>query len=417
MNNRNIMEEKWLSLKEAVTERGADGEAVVSAMKKLYSLYSTDLLVWLGKLFDISLGGFYYSSAAKDSDGYLPDIESTYQAIVLLKTSGVVTSYEQVPEKVRRKIASFICSLEEPESGYFYHPQWSKSLTNATIKRKSGDLMRANALSSWLNFELPYISASKKLNLGTESSEKDSNDIFSSKEKYREFLESLDFGENILSSVHTVSIQGDLIKSAGFEDVALKFFEELLNGKNGLCKGEIDVKTIFAFYSISYMYKGIFKTVMPGCRLIAERILSDYLSPDADFDSLTVSHVRNRWDTIDNIIYILNNYGDKEDRNYSKELSSRLLSQAPSVICATAERLEKFKKSTGSFTWLEKRSPTVSSGMVVTPQNSNDGDINATFLAIGMISSIYGALGLPDYEVALFSFEDLKKFEDSIDLS
>ena len=44
MNNRNIMEEKWLSLKEAVTERGADGEAVVSAMKKLYSLYSTDLL-------------------------------------------------------------------------------------------------------------------------------------------------------------------------------------------------------------------------------------------------------------------------------------------------------------------------------------------------------------------------------------
>lgn len=417
MNNsiKNKKEEKWQLLCDAAERLGGDGEGIVTAMKKLYSHYSNDVLVWLGGLFDTRIGGFYYSASAKNSDGYLPDVESTYQAIVLLQRLGVISSYDKIPESVRRKIAGFICSLEDPDNGYFYHPQWSRDLTDSKNSRKGRDLTWAIALSSWLDFKFPYPDAATRRREINRKASAVNSDIFSSKESFEKYLEGLDFGDDILKSVHVLVSQADQIRAAGLSDVALEFLNNLQNEENGLLSGKANSKTVYAFYGISGLYKSVFKTKLPASRRVAEIILSEYLCDGANFPVSNVFNIRNLWGIIENIIDTLKDYGDEADRLYADEIKSRLLKNAPSLITYTAESIAKFKRPTGAFSLFEQGSPTTSQGVPVAPENTQGGDVNATAISVGMITSIYHALGLADCKVELFEPEDFCKFVYTIE--
>ena len=295
MNNVKNREEKWQLLCDSAERLGGDGEGIVTAMKQLYSHYSDDVLTWLGGLFDTRIGGFYYSASAKNSDGYLPDVESTYQAIVLLQRLGVISSYDKIPESVRRKIAGFICSLEDPDNGYFYHPQWSRDLTDSKSSRKGRDLTWALALSTWLDFKFPYPNAITRCREINRNEPAVNSDIFSSKESFVKYLNGFDFGDDILKSVHILVSQADQIKAAGLIDVALEFFDNLQNEENGLLSGKANAKTVYAFYGISGLYKSVFKAKLPASRRVAEIILSEYLCEGADFPVLNVCDIRNLW--------------------------------------------------------------------------------------------------------------------------
>ena len=80
-----MREEKFLSLTEELKKRTDNAEEIVLALKDLYSIYSSDICSWLGSLFDPDIGGFYYSNSAKRTHGFLPDIESTNQVLIMLK--------------------------------------------------------------------------------------------------------------------------------------------------------------------------------------------------------------------------------------------------------------------------------------------------------------------------------------------
>ena len=56
---------------------------ILEELKKSDELCGKKILDWLGSLYDAESGGFYYSISARDTDGFLPDLESTYQAIYL----------------------------------------------------------------------------------------------------------------------------------------------------------------------------------------------------------------------------------------------------------------------------------------------------------------------------------------------
>jgi len=122
--------EKWKALADEVDSRGGCGADLVCAMKDLYTAYGTPDVVWLAKLFDPDIGGFYYSNSARDNEGFLPDIESTIQAVNYLTYSGVFGGDLELPLWMREKIKEFNLSLFDPEDGYVYHPQWGKELTD-----------------------------------------------------------------------------------------------------------------------------------------------------------------------------------------------------------------------------------------------------------------------------------------------
>ena len=65
------------------------GKATAEATEYLYSLYTDEIYKWLASIWDREIGGFYFSTSAKENEfvtvkgepvKLLPDIESTEQA-------------------------------------------------------------------------------------------------------------------------------------------------------------------------------------------------------------------------------------------------------------------------------------------------------------------------------------------------
>ena len=102
--------------------------AVRAAVKGFYEEFfePEKLIRWWAGLYDPAAGGFYYSDSARDHDGFLPDMESTYQ--ILWRLRDVVPDLPAfLGREITGKIVSFFQSKQDPADGYFYHPQWTRS--------------------------------------------------------------------------------------------------------------------------------------------------------------------------------------------------------------------------------------------------------------------------------------------------
>ena len=127
-----------------------DASAIVRELKNYYGLFSTDMLYWLTDLYDPECGAFYYSNTGRDNLGYLPDLESTVQALQMLDRSGLFSviggidgGTGRLPDFVTEPMINWARGLQDPLTGYFYHPQWGTSIAGA---RQGRDLDNAVAV-------------------------------------------------------------------------------------------------------------------------------------------------------------------------------------------------------------------------------------------------------------------------------
>ena len=144
----------WSAIEEKV------GSEITKELKALYSLYTDDIISWFANLYEPYVcicdgeckhtqycdgGGYYYSNSGRNTPGYLPDIESTHQALGWISASGMTggAHYNTViPDWMEKQIVRFIKSRQDP-NGYFYHPQWSKDAINNNTSRRTRDLQWA----------------------------------------------------------------------------------------------------------------------------------------------------------------------------------------------------------------------------------------------------------------------------------
>ena len=415
VSNLILNEEKWSEVNEKIAAYGGDGKAASDALKKLYSLYTDDILVWLGNLFDTRIGGFYYSMSAKNSDSFLPDIESTYHAIVLLKNSGAISEYSDIPELMRKKIAGFICSLEDPENGYFYHPQWSRELTDMKTSRKVRDQNWAAYLSSTLDFDLPYPTASERLSDKKLNSRSISRDVFSSEESFLNYLQSLDWEGNSASSFHKIISQCGQIKVAGLNGVLIDYLNQIQDKETGFFTKTPNFYDAALMYGISALYSNSLGIRMPMAEVIAERIIFTFLDEISKVEPCDLYFIRNIWGAVEGLIKNLRMFGDTEDKKKADELLAQVQSKAIAAIEATAIRMAEYKRPTGAFSLRIEESPTTSQGVPVTTEKTLGGDMNATAIAVGMLRSIRYLLGISDLNLTIFTSEDFGKFVGAID--
>ena len=68
-------DEKWKLF--ADTIGGEDGKELAAAYRELYSIFDEELIEWVANLYDPITGGYYYSNAARDNEGFLPDLGRT----------------------------------------------------------------------------------------------------------------------------------------------------------------------------------------------------------------------------------------------------------------------------------------------------------------------------------------------------
>ena len=145
--------------------------ASVNALKSLYEFYDDpdvegdEAWRWVASLYDAEIGAFYYAYSGKLTEGYLPDVEATSQALGYLANSGLFSTQNNNAKTALDTISAYIneeygldVDLRNDIASYAYsllasddltrHPQWSQSLSegSARVGRDNGN---GNALREY----------------------------------------------------------------------------------------------------------------------------------------------------------------------------------------------------------------------------------------------------------------------------
>ena len=431
----NYLEERRTNELDALVDK--IGEETVASLKKIFSLYTQDLYIWMVNLYDPVTGGYYYSNSARNTEGFYPDLESTAQAINFLTSSGMLDDTNSIPSQISEQICAFAKSLQSPADGYFYHPQWG---TNITASRKGRDLGWAVSLITDIGKSIPLYDTpsgvkgsggapgaaaalTTKLETGkvvavskVVSAASSLPDYLKSIEKWDKYLNDLNITTRSYWAGNQLAAQHDQIKAAGNEYInyLINFLNDKQNKDTGLWAETVSADLyhdVNGLMKISLVYT-YYSATIPNAELALESCFKVMLMEEGDEH---VCSVYNPWITIDQLLTsIRRSDGDRKE----SELRARILKMAPSLIDATNKKISGYMLDDGSFGFVAKygRAQNLSQDARVSPAKEAEGDVNATCIsATGIIANIFDVLGCNevklyspvDYEVYRVLWQDL----------
>ena len=402
------------------------GTEVVKALKRIYDFYGDSVYQWIANLYDIENGGFYYANSARDYDGFLPDIESTTQALWFITASGLTKHLGNdltvaLPEEIVEQTLNFAYSLYDDSDGYFYHKQWGKNIGS---ERRGRDLNSSIDVIRKLGGEVPENTALDRLEGGTASavskvtavSSVRPTGFLSSQSELLSWLENRKINTDSHGAGHTIESSASQIKAAGYA----KFVIDWLDSKQletGLWQ-EINDKN--AYQALSGLLKiGSCYSKLGGQMKNCEAMVDTAIRViKMDLDPSIVIYVYNPWGALK---YALSNIksanatarANNQSLPYDYDAEfNKVISEFPSMINATIDKLALFQKSDGSFSYYQANSAAYTQGTHVSLGKA-EGDVNGTSLGMTtMYTTFYEILGTP--VVPLYNADDYNKFIEII---
>ena len=393
-----LIEESYAALK------GEISDAAIEAIRTLYTLYTDDFYIWLANLYDPEIGAFYYSNSARDNQPFLPDIESTAQALSIVKNGGMfrgLGSWATVlPDDVCQKIAQFAYDMQDAD-GYFYHVQWGK---NINTSRRGRDFKSAKGILDAMGIKPKYKLATDILAddvedvsglvkpLGQSAAAavsaviSTSTDYLSSEEKFIAYLNTLDFKNNSYSSGHQLSSTANQIKAAGLSQVCIDYLNARQNPENGFWEDTVTYQSMNGFLKISSTYNGLGGHISYLDRAI-DSIFTILLGEEMP---TTLPQIYNLTNGINNALNNLSAQGDAELYNSTRQ---RIRDNAEAIAKTLYKKIATFRCDDGSFSYyVDSCSPT-SQGCTVALK-CKEGDVNAGSMAFGALRGFFDILGL-----------------------
>ena len=403
-------EKRWEEVESKLDQDGAE------ALKQLYAYYGTEWAYWLYNLYDPETGAFYYSNSARDYTGFLPDCESTDQALGMLLNAGLFERYGNdwitaLPEQMRTLLTAFIQSLQDKNDGYFYHPQWGKDINTS---RRGRDLNQCLSILRRLGAKPLYATALDRLeNKGTAAvieefiSATIPASFLDSEEEMLVYLESLKINENSYSFGHTISSQTSQIVAAGLGDFVCDYIDAHQNPETGLWEEEANYQSASGVIKISSFYSSIRGAIKYGDKML-DSIIGVVLS-DED-SSAQITYVYNPWGALSSAMGSIRAGKDTALISASQQ---KIYDALPEMIEKTIEKLEQYRKDDGSFSYYPDRSAPTTQGVSVS-LGYDEGDVNGTCCAMNyIIKSIFSALNLD--VVPMLGLDDYKMFRETIE--
>lgn len=383
------------------------GSDVCDALTELYSIYDDGMYKWFAGLWDGKIGGFYYSNSARDTDGYLPDIESTSQALSTLMSLGIMRGEDPIPPAMKAKLAAFVKNLQDPTDGYFYHPQWKEMMLAAPMKytsRRARDMNYGLSILASCGEKPLYPSALDRINAATNSGSTEEAgstvpEHLRSAKAFKEYLYSMDINSASYSVGSRIGQQVNEINAAGLTDVCVDYFNATQK-ENGLWEDRVSIASVNGLMKISCAYVGLHRPI-PRMIQCFEAALEVGMS-DEPIGAIT--GVFNPPFSIQNLFATMNSLGDTESAAICRK---RAIECAPALLRRTKIRVEQFKKPDGSFSYCTDHSSAYSQS-VPAGLGLNEGDINATTLANSSRGRMLRAIGIET--AVLFSEEDSRDF-------
>jgi len=412
------------------------GRESVEALKKLYGLYDEELYIWLANLWCPDVGGFYYSNSGRNTEGFLPDIESTKQVLGFITGSGMVDDYEggnyqtalleDYPE-IAEKLLNFAIGLQA-EDGYFYHPQWKDAPSTSRLSRdlnsareiitKLGGTARypypEDSLDSSDDDELVSVSAltgrlGRSVTIATSKVIATAAPAYlQSLDKWAAYIDSLGIDKgNSYSGGNTLVSQKKMIKAAGQEycDYLISYLN-LKQYDNGTWEREISYGALDGLMKISGLYE-YFDVQLPRAKEAAEACIARTIDTTPKATGKThVCDVYNTWYALAAVIRM-------SDKTIKNEIRQSVKENFPEMIDSTCQKISMYRKDDGSFSWYEDESHYTSQGSVVAVPKTNEGDVNASTIAstelLRWVFQCIGAEAVPIYYAS-----DFEIFMDTI---
>ncbi len=461
-----VRDEAWKKLADKVG--GTVGQELSTAMQALYSLYTDDVILWLAGLYEPSIcvcnglygelecshtkycgtAGFYYSNSARDTIGFLPDVESTYQALGFLNSSGVTNSTghswrRMLDDDMNDAILAFVRNIQR-EDGYFVHPQW-QSPGNSRISR---DLNWATSLLNTLGARPYYDTPLGLEGIGAPSSTSALDGRLSdnsaavacskvtsasaplthleSMDKFKTYLKGLNIKNLSYEAGNTLTAQTSIIKAwdkkqglsgkDSYYQTLIDFLNENQNPENGTWdyKEPGDV-----YYQVNGFMKisGIYGTEHPIPNLdAAVETIIKAINHAAPIKQCV--DIYNPWFALHNIFNNLEGCGGQNGAEKTAQLRQRLYETANETLIATRNKISVFKRDedSGSFSYNPSTSSATSQGCPAAVPGTKEGDVNGTLISCaGLLDYIYTALGLSgDTKVPLFGDSERLMFMNAI---
>ena len=401
-------ERRERAYKSAESVIGADG---VAALRELMTLYDENLYLWAASLWDTERGGFYYSRSARDTEGFLPDIESTVQMMRFLSNSGSFEGRgeyygDATPDFMKEKLVSFAQSLIDPEDGYVYHPQWGY---NISVSRRGRDLKWAVSMLRQFEVEPKYKTALERISEQGKCEEKNAllPEHLTSPKKFKEYLAQFEDPENKYCIYNWsyglgnhLSSQTMQIKAAGEEyaNILFEWIERFQREDNGLFEEGVCYKSLNGLMKIVLIYTSFGRPFPNAIKALESTI--EVISGDETPGWVACYY--NPWITLHNLFGNIRKFGDAKK---AEELESEVRKNAAELIKNTRRKSEVFKKSDGAFSYYPETSIASSQSAPVAPERLPEGDVNATCLATtGTLVNMCLALGIKT--IPIFCRED-----------
>jgi len=462
-------DDEWAALENQV------GKELTDAFKDFYQkLYSDGIVSWLANLYEpracvcdnyvdgvqvclhpvdkngndlCKNGGFYYSNSARNTVGFLPDVESTYQALTFLEMTGMLDRAGGnfgafLKGQLRSDIIAFTKGLQH-EDGYFYHPQWTIEQSRGNWARVSRDLMWSTAILSKLSAN-PYYSTPTGSMAGTGGRPKPASSLLTGKiagssaasvsalvqtapslpdhllsvEAFEAYLSKfkMDVYGQGYTAANELAAQVEQLTTANkrlggaLKPVLFEWFEEKHRSDNGLWRPEVDYDGLNTVFKAIMVYSA-FKKPFPYAEQAAQSAIAVLSSEELP------GHVcgdYNTWYDINGLISNIRAYHPDPNRGeIANGILERVREIAPLAVRKTAENTLRFKKLDGSFSYFPDHCSETSQGMVVALRK-DEGDVNASLICSGgMLDHMSMALdvSLP----SIFGTRELAIFADIID--
>ncbi len=421
-----MIEANWAEVEKQLREEMGDerAEATLAALKKLYSSYSDGVISWFANLYDPVTGGYYYSNSARNSIGFLPDVESTAQALGFIRSSGMAAHVDNdltrlLPEEMQRSIVNWVKSLQSAENGYFYHPQWGVATTNANAARLGRDVTQATAALEYLNalptYDAPngvkgdgvvkvsevYLTATLKKSSAVMVSRVvavaySGPAHLADKASFERYLSTIDINANsyvngnVLESQAPQIVERDKqLREAGADYSLVEILYNWLNSKQNQTTGlwttydYVDYEGVNGLLKISSVYRKIGKPI-PNITKAANAALEAIRFEEP----YTVCFWLNPWYALSLVFENAKRYyKDTAESEKIDELKETLFENYPELVEVTIKNIAHFAKSDGSYSFQLESSAATSQGMPVALRHCNEGDVNATIISITSITN------------------------------
>ena len=376
----------------------SQSEATASALGRLLDLYGDEMYRWLARLYDPEIGGFYYSNSARDFEGFLPDVESTAQALYAMGNNGLYERFggsvrSALPADMREKIIEFTRSLQD-EDGYFYHSQWGKDIP---VTRRGRDMSWSMGLLKNLGGETKYLSAEEQISSGNAKAPEN----LRSKEAFIEYLYTCpNYVKGYMNHlIHTMNAQQEEIRGAGLLPTLFEFLEKEQSPETGLWGKGICYNGATALMKATLVYK-FDKRMMKYADVALDSCIKVVLSDEL---ATRLVDITNPWVAMINLVDMTRSVGQGE---LADGFIEKIKENAPALIDATAEKLKIYSHPDKTFSFLPEFTNPVS-------QNVREGDVNATVIAYNSAKRILTLIGVPSPE--FFSGDDYEEFLSIID--